>query len=337
MNILIIKTQAIGDVLMSLHMLESLRSYYGRDVNITWVCGNQVKPILEKVNGIDDIISFDESKLFKGGLIDKTIVLLSLWKKLFFKSFDKIIIGHSDWRYNLIYPFQNKNRVSFGTKVYKDLPLGTRYHGVDYCVLATSEEYIRDNKIKFPNVEFDRKKAFNNGKKVVLLFPGGANNTISEQYLRRWPIEYYAELANLLLNNGYHVIVSGAKSDEWINKYFSNNVKNLVGKTDLESTITLIKDVDCIVTHDSGPLHMSLLLTKTKTISIFGPVLDIARIPKNLKHSMVLSDYNRLPECSPCYSGKGFVECTDNKCMKVYKAQEVKLLIDKIILENKQL
>ena len=125
--------------------------------------------------------------------------------------------------------------------------------------------------------------------------------------------------------------ISGAKSDDWTCKYFSSDVNNLVGRTTLEETLSVINDSDIVVTHDSGPLHLSLLVVKKKTISIFGPVLDIARIPqyidKNL--SIVLADYNRLPPCSPCYDGKSFASCNNNLCMQEHKPEEVLNLIQK--------
>jgi ADP-heptose:LPS heptosyltransferase len=331
MNILIVKVNALGDILMSLHMIESLKKYH-KDINITWVCGKQAEPLLSKVKDIDTLITFDENILFKGSIFNRLKIFVQLWKKLLPKKFNKIIIGHSDWRYNLFYPFAifSKNRkLSFGNKNDRNLPLGTRYHGVDYSVLATSEAFIRDNGISLPNINIKYKKILDGNKKKVLLFPGGAKNLLSEQALRRWPIEYYVELANKLLENNYDVYISGAKSDEWICKYFSSDVNNLVGATTLEETLSIINDVDIVVTHDSGPLHLSLLVVKKRTISIFGPVLDIARIPKGIDDnlSIVRPEYSRLPSCSPCYNGKSFALCDNNLCMQEYTSEEVLHLI----------
>lgn len=320
MNILIIKTQAIGDVLMSLHMIESLKKCYG-DIKITWICSNQVQTILSKIDDIEEVISFDEKVLFKGSILERLEIFSQIWKKVILKKFDKVIIGHSDWRYNLFYPFKTRERVSFGKGKYSYLPIGTRYHGVDYCVLSTSEDFVKKNGILFPKVNYNFVSGEN--KKKVLLFPGGANNILSEQYLRRWPIEYYVQLNTLLKKEGYEVIISGGNSDKWVIDYFPKDIKNFIGKTDLDQTIELINYVDFVVTHDSGPLHMALLLSKTKVISIFGPVLSDARISKNSQNSFVFFNSKQRPECSPCYFGKGFVNCTDNICMKVHKPLNV--------------
>jgi len=330
MRVLIVKTQAIGDVLMALHMIESLKKRHP-GANITWVCGSQVVPILSRVDDIDTIVSVDEHVLFKGSFIARVWEVLLLWKKLLsFVGFDKVIIGHSDWKYKLIYPFQMRSTVSFGRKQHKRLPLGTRYHGSDYCALSTSEEFIWRNGISFPKINFDNLDKFKWQDKTVVLFPGGAKNVLSEQSLRRWPVEYYAELSNLLANDGYHVILSGSESDLWISSYFSDQVRNLIGQTTIEETIALINSAGAVVTHDSGPMHMSLLLSKTKTLSIFGPVLDSSRVPRGLEHSQIVSNCDRLPECSPCYNGRGFPACENNKCMRVCKPKEVKAMVDKV-------
>jgi len=325
-KILIIKLSAIGDVTMSLSMLDALKTYYG-DVHITWVCGEIVRPILEKIPQIDNIITVNENSIFNKSKILQFKELMKILYKLFLRKYDKIIIGHADRRFRLLAcTTLSKDKVAFNFKSHANLPLGTRFHGVDYAQLATNEHFIKEYKLIYPNLSAIVKSYFplieNNSKKKILLFPGGANNILSEQFLRRWEIQNYQELANKLLLEGYQVIIAGAKTDSWISEYFNENIINLVGKTNLIETIGLINDCSIVVTHDSGPLHLSLHLAKKKTIALFGPVLAEARIAVNCDNAIVMKSTDSL-NCMPCYDGKKFAKCEDNICMQGITVENV--------------
>lgn len=100
--------------------------------------------------------------------------------------------------------------------------------------------------------------------------PGGAKNLLADDFCRRWPINNYVELAIKLINKGYIVVISGAKSDEWILPYFSGlNIVNMVGKTDLNQLLYLFSKSDFVVTHDSGPMHLAGM-TKCHLIAILA-------------------------------------------------------------------
>ena len=61
---LILKIGAIGDVLMCLSVVDEIRSREP-DAHITWICGKQVKPILELQDEADQILPIDESELLE--------------------------------------------------------------------------------------------------------------------------------------------------------------------------------------------------------------------------------------------------------------------------------
>jgi len=332
-KILIIKLSAIGDVVMSLSMIDALQKYYG-NVHITWLCGKIVAPVLHEIEGLDKIITLNESNLFSHLKTVQLKELLTVWKKLSFKKFDKIIIGHTDWRYRLLsLPILAHEKVSFGYKRHHNLPLGTRFHGVDYVQLATDEAFIKSYDLIYPNIKLEKFKndLLDYKREKILLFPGGANNTLSEQFLRRWDILNYQKLANILIENEFQVIIAGARSDNWVSEYFNSKVLNLIGQTNLLETISLIRESDLVVTHDSGPLHLSLYLTKKKTIALFGPVLSEARIPENCNEAIVMKSKIYL-NCMPCYDGHNFTKCEDNVCMKNINVEDV---YNKVIKELK--
>ena len=62
-NILIIKIGAIGDIIMALPTLSSIKQNHP-NCKVTWVCGAIVEPILKCMPDLDRIISIDEKKIF---------------------------------------------------------------------------------------------------------------------------------------------------------------------------------------------------------------------------------------------------------------------------------
>ena len=158
-------------------------------------------------------------------------------------------------------------------------------------------------------------------KKRIVLVPGGAKNILADNPCRRWSLHKYVELTKELLKVGDEVILVGSDSDKWVNEAFNNlKVTNLIGKTNLIELLNVLSQADLVVTHDTGTLHLAQL-TNTKTIALFGPTN-----PRELSEVSELTKIIWKPEnlaCCPCYDGKTYSECSDNKCMKNISVKEV--------------
>ncbi|PAF45939.1 lipopolysaccharide heptosyltransferase II [Helicobacter sp. 11S02629-2] len=97
---------------------------------------------------------------------------------------------------------------------------------------------------------------------------------------KRWPLEYYAELASYFLSKGYEVRLFGALSEKdlgdrleaLITKNASNlkSLNNLVGKTTIKTLIDSINECSVHVGNDSGNSHIAVALS-VPSISFYGP------------------------------------------------------------------
>jgi len=95
---------------------------------------------------------------------------------------------------------------------------------------------------------------------------------------RCWPVSHFAKLADMLSSqhpNVRIVLIGGgtdiARGESFLQQVSDKTreiVDNQIGKTGLQQLITLIDGFDCLVTGDTGPLHLAVAL-KTKTISLF--------------------------------------------------------------------
>jgi len=133
------------------------------------------------------------------------------------------------------------------------------------------------------------------GNKVLGLCPGAEYGEA-----KRWPAEYYAEVANAALKRGWQVWLFGSEKDAAvtaeINQRTSQQCLDLGGKTALSDAIDLMSLCEVVVSNDSGLMHIAAALDK-KLIAIYGSSNPHHTPPMN---SQAVVEYLEL-ECSPCF------------------------------------
>ncbi len=131
--------------------------------------------------------------------------------------------------------------------------------------------------------------------KVLGLCPGAEYGEA-----KRWPTEYYAEVARDALNKGWQVWLFGSDKDSavtsQINQLCHNQCLNLAGKTKLSEAIDLMSLCDTVVSNDSGLMHVAAALGK-KVIAIYGSS-NPHHTPPMQANAVV--EYLGLA-CSPCF------------------------------------
>lgn len=308
-RVLIVKIGAIGDVVMALPLLTALRKRYP-SVHITWICGQQVKPLLKGTCLVDEILSVEENRLFFGYLFKRMWTVFSIWKRLIGRKFDLCITAHADRRYRILsFPIRCNDRRSWRRDKKLQIPIPGRYHAHEYLRLLS--ENI-DLPVNFPKI--DIRKISNKMKHpMVVLAPGGAKNHLADDALRRWPIENYASLAKKLQCYPIQVAVIGSASDQWVIPYFKGlPFVDFIGKLDLIEFISLLSQTQLLITHDSGPLHLSKL-ADCPAIALFGPTNPREKVGPMEKISVLWGGENLW--CRPCYDGKRYAKCSNNACM----------------------
>jgi ADP-heptose:LPS heptosyltransferase len=108
---------------------------------------------------------------------------------------------------------------------------------------------------------------------VVVGFQMGASEP-----LRCWPVGRFAGLAKMLLARSpdYRIALIGTPKEQVIEREFmagltaeeQSRVVSYIGKTTLPQLLAVMKNMDVLVTGDTGPLHLAIAL-KTKTVSLF--------------------------------------------------------------------
>ncbi len=197
-----------------------------------------------------------------------------------------------------------------------------------FVSLGLAKNSVMPKKISNPQLSADKKNAIATlerlGKekprnKVLGLCPGAEYGEA-----KRWPAEYYAEVANAALKNGWEVWLFGSDKDvpvtNAINDLSEHQCLNLGGKTKLGEAIDLMSLCDTVISNDSGLMHVAAALGK-KLIAIYGSS-DPHHTPPMSSKAVI--EYLGL-ECSPCF--ERVCPLGHLNCLKQIKPEIVSSLI----------
>ncbi len=131
-----------------------------------------------------------------------------------------------------------------------------------------------------------------------------------------------------LVSRGHSVVLCGGalaerRADAIMNTLKGSEVKldavhNFVGKTTIKELIALISIANCLITPDSGPMHIAALVN-TRCVVYFGPTDSKRHLPFV---SEKISPIEKELPCRPCYKPvcpKGFNECLSGLSGEILK------------------
>lgn len=203
---------------------------------------------------------------------DRAIILTNSLKSSLIPYFARIEVRTGwlgEFRYGLINDIRSSKKLKKSLMVEK------------FAALSLCEENYSIENLTFPELEinFDNQRNFleefsiDYSKNTMAICPGAEFGPS-----KRWPAEYYAEIAKFYVNKGWNVLCIGSKNDEDIGMGIGslNNLRsnesfiNLTGKTSLQDAIDILAFTEKVVTNDSGLMHISAAV-KTPLVALYGP------------------------------------------------------------------
>ena len=203
---------------------------------------------------------------------DRAIVLTNSLKSSLIPYFARIAVRTGwlgEFRYGLI------NDIRSSKKLKKSLMIEK------FAALSLYEENYSIENLTFPELEIDfanqrkflEEFSIDYSKNTMAICPGAEFGPS-----KRWPAEYYAEIAKFYVNEGWNVLCIGSKNDEDIGMGIGslNNLRsnesfiNLIGKTSLQDAIDILAFTEKVVTNDSGLMHIAAAV-KTPLVALYGP------------------------------------------------------------------
>jgi heptosyltransferase-2 len=325
---LIVKLGAIGDVTSAIPAAWKLHQS-GSDID--WLCGKIVAPLLSCYSWIRPI-PVNDGALFGGSAWDKVAEILRVWRRLAGASYNLCAILQYDSRYKaLVVPVRARKTIWLKRKERAFRLVSERHHTAEFARILLGElDGYRDQNLA--PVQPDRlppNPLLGTNTCRIALAPGGARNLMADDAQRRWPVESYVALAKLLINKGYEVVLTGGPADTWVEPHFAGvDVDNRIGHWQIPQTIAFYQSCDCMVSHDSGPMHLAGI-SGCSMIALFGPTAPSKALPRR-DGVVSLWGGERLP-CRPCYDGNSFADCNWNGCLICISPERVAAEIDSVI------
>ena len=95
---------------------------------------------------------------------------------------------------------------------------------------------------------------------------------------KKWPAQYFSEVAKEYVSKGWNVICFGSKNDIETGRKLEtfnglkdeNKFYNLIGMTSLVDVVDLLAHCKRVVTNDSGLMHIAAAV-KTPLVALYGP------------------------------------------------------------------
>ena len=330
-NIVIFRTDRIGEVLLATPVIEALKRKFPQ-ARLSFVTSAYARDIVADRIDLHEVITFDT--------IDRKVSLrgvLALSSQLRKRRFDMAVILNSHkalhlavflagirycvgfdrkWGFLLNYRVKDEREEAAMHEVMYNLePL--KLIGVDEKDIAPFVNVLSRNSYYVSGLL--QQCGINPDKKTIAIHPGSSNPA------KRWPVENFTELVKRLAGfGGFNIIAVGDRSEkELCEKVIpalgSKSVFSLAGLLTLKDLAAFFKKTDLLITNDNGPMHIAACVG-AKVIAIFGrnmPGVSPKRWgPYGDGHIV----FHKDPGCRPCYDKK----CPyDFKCLRSITPDEV--------------
>jgi heptosyltransferase-2 len=266
-NILIVRTDRIGDVILTTPVIAALRTQFPES-RITVLVSVYTRELVDGNPNVNEVLAEDRKGVHKG--------VLGFWhlvKEIKRKHFDLAMIFHTKRRTNLLcflagikhrIGYRDKNFGFLLTQGIKDDRHEGKKHESQYCLDLLSpmgltvtqppllmpiqpeaqkwmERWLKDNHLQ--------------SMKLIAVHPGASDLS------RCWPIESFAKLIDEMSTiSGSRVVVFGSgnmiEMAKSLRTLCTRPFLDLTGQTSVAQIAALLKHCHMLISNDSGPVHM---------------------------------------------------------------------------------
>jgi lipopolysaccharide heptosyltransferase II len=326
-SIIVIRTAYIGDVVMTLPMLQVLQNRYP-DARITFLTSRAAAPLLADHPAVDEIITYDPFWFYKTSLA----AWFSFIRRLRSQRFDLLIEARADIRDLALIAF-------FCKACYK----------ISYAIGGGS--YLLSHVVPYPGlthkVIFHLRLAAYLGCRIDHAQPGlYVSDTARQQAdkilaghgitgdfiaahpgsrlpLKRWPLDRCGRLYDTLTKKyNLPVVLVGSETEqdlvETVQKSMVNKSVSLAGCCGLPELAAVLCRAAVFICNDSAPMHIAAAMG-TATVALFGPSSSVETGPFGKHNRVVEKDMGCRNSCDES-------SCKNNQyqaCMQHINEDEV--------------
>ncbi|MBN1637947.1 MAG: glycosyltransferase family 9 protein [Ignavibacteriales bacterium] len=318
-NILLVRTDRIGDVVLSLPLAKIIKQNYP-DCKVTFLVKEYTKDILYNHPYIDSILVVKEKNgkiiikdnvtQIKKGNFDCCIVVNPTLKMALILLFSKIKhrIGSGYRWYSFLFTkkvfehrkYGEKHELEFNIKLLTEININFKSNfenvsfdiQIDEVANKSVEKYLVKNKIK---------------EEFIIVHPGSGGSAID------LPLRKFTELIKLISSKSdLAIVLTGNEKEKELcsSLVLNNKVINSAGLFNLKELIALINKSKILITNSTGPIHIAAAMKKN--VVGFYPKIKACSAnrwgPYTEKKIIVVPPIN----CSNCTRK----QCEKLKCME---------------------
>ncbi len=279
-RILIIKLDAIGDVLRTTSILPGLKEKYPYS-QITWITKSESTPLFFNNPYVDRVFELSQAHfILATDKFDLVINLdaspLSSRLATIAKGEEKLGFAYHEKGY--VYPINPEAVDWFQMGIFDDIKKKNQktYQQIalEICRLPLSSNYelilnLTEEERRFAR-EFAQKHQLN--RSPIIGFNTGAGRRWEN---KKWTVDGYLALAKMLIKkiDGCKILIYGGQEEEERNNYLKRMLPELIDtgcNNSLREFAALVDLSDILVTGDTLAMHIAIALKK-KVIVLFGP------------------------------------------------------------------
>ncbi|PID78261.1 MAG: hypothetical protein CSA18_02395 [Deltaproteobacteria bacterium] len=316
MNILIVQTGFLGDIILSTPVISALKQIYpdSRLFFLTTPAGRQ---LIDNDTLLEKVLVYDKRGADKG-----ISGIFKISKKLKKYNFQKVYSLHKSYRTSIMLFLSGINertgfkKAKFSFLYHKKQSRNPLDHDAvrNLSILGSESDisaFNQELRLFPPDIDEigeDLKKI--KEEKYIFMSPGSAWKT------KRWHEKGYNETAKYFENSGYKIVISGSVDEMEICKRVCSGTcsLNLSGKINLKELKFVVKNALLCICNDSMALHMASAL-KTPCAAIFcSTIPEFGYGPWKNKSIVV----EKKLSCRPC-GRHGHNKCPEKteECMKI--------------------
>ncbi|MGD8583411.1 MAG: lipopolysaccharide heptosyltransferase II [Gammaproteobacteria bacterium] len=325
---LVIGPSWVGDMVMAQSLFITLKRLYpGCAIDV--VSPRWSLPVLERMPEIRHGLALPVShgkfglatryrlgRSLKSRQYTHAIVLPRSWKSALIPFFAKVPVRtgyRGEMRYGLLNDVRHLDTTVLTQTVQRYV--AHAYDAVEYAAEPPEVPYPQLQPNKQNTDRLLQLLKLNLDRPIVGFMPGAEYGPA-----KQWPAEYFAQLANILIAQGYQVWVFGSGKEQDLGDKIIHNISaeayNLCGKTDLVDVIDLIACVEQVVSNDSGLMHIAAAMDVRVNV-IYGSSTPVYTPPLTENASI----FYKALDCSPCFARQ--CRYRHYNCLKQIKPDDV--------------
>ncbi|CAI3936488.1 glycosyltransferase family 9 protein [Commensalibacter papalotli (ex Botero et al. 2024)] len=250
-KILVIRLGALGDFIQSFYPFAAIRQYHAQD-EITLLTTAPFVELAQHSPWFNSVIVDDKPHKFN------IVGRLKLQKKL--QGFDFVYDLQTSGRSSQYFKLAGKPRwsgIAKGSSHPHDNPNRNEMHTID----RQKDQLQRAGITDFPEPDLSWLAAETGSihKPYAILVPGCS----IKRPEKRWPVEYYGEIAKLCVDKSIQPVVVGSHAEQALVESIQKQcpqIISLIGQTTLLELSAIMKKAKFALGNDTGPMHLGAMV-----------------------------------------------------------------------------